>query len=67
MTVFEALGFFYVVFATGLFTAAFLIAAGVAGYVGLQTLKQRYIRGAIEERKDLLDQLELKRMTRTGQ
>lgn len=67
MSIFETIGLFWVIFSTGMFTAEVLVAAGVAGYVGLQTLQQRYTRGTIEERKDLLEQLELKRMTRTGQ
>lgn len=67
MTVFETIGFFWTVFATGIFTACFLIAAALSIHAGIAVLVRRYRRGDIEEARDVLEQTELRRMTRTGQ
>jgi len=66
LSILEALGFFYIVMATGTFTAALLSAAFVSIAIGVQTAVRRYKRGEIEESKDLLDQAQLNRAIRTG-
>lgn len=45
MSIFETLGFFWVVLSTGLFTAALLIAATWSITLGLKTAMRRYELG----------------------
>lgn len=66
MTIYEALGFGWIVFATGLFTAQVLIAAGVALHCGIRMLILRYKRGSLEEELAIQEQTELRRMKATG-
>lgn len=66
MSTAEALGFFWIVLAAGLFTATVLIAAGVAIVMGVQILYRRYRRGASEELAAIADQADLKQMKATG-
>ena len=48
MSIFEAIGFGYVVLATGLFTAAWMIAAGYAFVVGFQQVREWIKTGRAE-------------------
>ena len=45
MGIMEAIGLFWVILATGLFTAGVLIAAGWSMWLGLAIAKQRYSMG----------------------
>lgn len=63
MSVLEAIGFFYLVFATGIFTAALLITIAYVCTVGTKTTWRWIQKGQHQEAEDL----EFKRIVRTGQ
>ena len=66
MTIFEAIGLFYVILATTVFTIILGAGVVIALVTGGRILYRRYQRGQIEEDRDIVDQLELRRMVRTG-
>jgi hypothetical protein len=62
MTIYEAIGVFYIVLASSIFTA--FLAVLVA--IGMEDIRRRYWRGKNEEFHDLTEQYQLREMTRTG-
>ena len=55
MTIWDTIGFGWVVLATGLFTAQVLISAVYSLILGIRTIWRQYKRGAADEALDIRD------------